>query len=589
MKTKKRIPLSQLPQWKALQKHCTDIKHLHIKELFKQNPNRWNAFSQQFNGLLFDYSKHRITTQTIDLLVELAQARGLEKQMTRYQKDGGGSTKTAFNWTEKRAVVHTSLRLPFSSQTTASPTTIIQTVRKNMLRERKRFYAFATRIRNGTYKTTEGKKFRDIVHIGIGGSDLGPRLVMDALKNGEKSCQKNPLHHTSPRIHYVSNVDPTDLSRTLEGLHPQETLCIIVSKTFTTHETIMSGTTAKKWIEKGVSQKSLSTKHLVAVTSRPDRANQWGIDPDNVFALSDHVGGRTSVWSSVGLSVACGVGTNTFDAFLEGAYAIDNHFFQTPLKTNIPVLMGLLGIWYRNFFDMPSHLILPYSHGLKLLPAYLQQLDMESNGKSVDQYATTVSHATGPLIWGGVGTPCQHAFLQWLHQGTETVPSDFIVVKQPPTPTPTPTPNNMNPKLSAASVEQHHKTLVVAAIAQSQALAFGFTPKEALESLQKTPLSLEDKQYLSSYMVCPGNHPSTTLVIEELSPRLLGSLLALYEHKIFVQGLIWGINSFDQYGVECGKRITQNILTKYNKINTITNKVKPIKSLLDHCLRTKRS
>ena len=321
---------------------------------------------------------------------------------------------------------------------------------------------------------------------------------------------------------------------------------------------------------------------MVAITARPDRAEQWGVDPDNVFVLWDYVGGRTSVWSSVGLSVACGAGTDAFDAFLAGAHAVDNHFFQTPLKKNIPVLMGLLGVWYRNFFDMPSHLILPYSHGLKLLPAYLQQLDMESNGKSVDRDGTTVSHATGPLIWGGVGTPCQHAFLQWLHQGTEKVPSDFIVVKQPP--------SNMDNNSFAAistSIEEHHKTLVAAATAQSQALAFGFTKREALQSLQGTSLSLKDKQSLSSYMVCPGNHPSTTLVIDALSPHLLGSLLALYEHKIFVQGLIWGINSFDQYGVECGKRITQNILTKYKKTIKTSNKTKPIKNLLDYCLGTK--
>ena len=259
--------LSHLSQWQALQKHCEDIKHIHLRELFKKNPNRWSDFSQQLDGLLFDYSKHRITAKTIDLLVDLAQAKGLEEHKTRYQKDGGGFTEAVFNWTEKRAVLHPALRLPFSSQTTVSST--LQATCKKIFRERKRFYTFATHLRNGTYKTAKGKKFRDIVHIGIGGSDLGPRLVMDALKKGKESCKKDSLHHTSLRIHYVSNVDPADLLETLDGLHPQETLCIIVSKTFTTHETIMSGNTVKKWMQKAMGQQSLFTQTLGSYYGSP--------------------------------------------------------------------------------------------------------------------------------------------------------------------------------------------------------------------------------------------------------------------------------------------------------------------------------
>lgn len=513
--------------WAQLFQHQRATRHMSMRDLFDSQPDRFDQMHLTLDGLLFDYSKNRITARTIELLCELADTAALRNWMQRMQ------CGEHINISEDRAVLHTAFRLPAEAQPQAVDGKNIVALVHNTL---DRCYAFAESVRSGYLKGYSGKAITDVVNLGIGGSDLGPRMVAEALK---------PYHHDRLRVHFVANIDGAHLSQLLEQLDPATTLFIIASKSFTTPETLLNAATARQWLVQQADDEAVAL-HFAAVSCNVIAAKNFGLVEENVFPMPNWVGGRFSVWSAIGLPVMLAIGSEKFAEFLAGGYAADQHFYEAPFEQNIPVLMALIGIWYNTFYGAHTHTILPYDHGLRFLPSHLQQLDMESNGKRVGRTGERLDFDTAPVIWGEEGVNCQHAFLQLLHQGTRLVPCDFIV-----------------PINSHYEVSEHQSMLVANALAQAEALMRGKTEAEVMEEIGNS-LSGEQLDLLLPQKLFPGNQPSNMFLLDKLTPHTLGILLALYEHRVFVQGVIWGINSFDQWGVEYGKQLAHRILPQLN-------------------------
>ena len=507
--------------WKALNEHFAN-NDFELRTLFQYNPKRFDQFSVKRENYLFDFSKNLIDQKTFDLLLQLAEETQLKAAINSM------FSGEKINETEKRAVLHTALR-DFSDKEILVDGENIKPAIKKVLNQMK---TFSEKVISGEHKGFSGKEITDVVNIGIGGSDLGPVMVVSALKHFK----------TRLNVHFVSNVDGNHIAEVVKNLNPETTLFIVASKTFTTQETMTNANSAKDWFLKAGKEEDVA-KHFVALSTNIQAVKTFGIAEENAFEFWDWVGGRYSLWSAIGLSIVLAVGYENFENLLKGAHETDVHFQTADFKENVPVLMGLLGIWYRNFFDAGSYAILPYSQYLDRFAAYLQQGDMESNGKSVDRNGEYVSYETGPIIWGEPGTNGQHAFYQLIHQGTELIPADFIAYVK-----------------SCNQVSDHQPKLLANFFAQTEALAFGKTEEEARAELVKEGKSQEEIEKLVRFKTFMGNTPTNSFFINELNPFSLGQLIALYEHKIFVQGVIWNIFSFDQFGVELGKVLAGKIL-----------------------------
>lgn len=512
----------QTKAWKALDQHFAN-HDFELRSLFQYNPNRFNEFSVQTDSYLFDFSKNLIDSKTLDLLLNLAEEVKLKEAI---EKMFSGDK---INETEGRAVLHTALR-DFSNKEILVDGQNIKPAIKKVLDHMK---SFSESVISGVHKGFTGKEITDVVNVGIGGSDLGPVMVCSALKHFK----------TRLNVHFVSNVDGNHLAEVVKNLNPETTLFIIASKTFTTQETMTNANSAKKWFLKSGATNEDVAKHFVALSTNIEAVKKFGIAETNIFEFWDWVGGRYSLWSAIGLSIVLSVGYENFEQLLRGAYDTDTHFQTKDFRDNIPVLMGLLGIWYRNFYAAGTYAILPYSQYLDRFAAYLQQCDMESNGKSVDRNGQFVEYETGPIIWGEPGTNGQHAFYQLIHQGTELIPADFIAYAKSPN-----------------DVGEHQDILLANYFAQTEALAFGKTEDEVFAELKSSGKTEEEIEKLLNYKIFSGNTPTNSFLFKELTPFSLGQLIALYEHKIFVQGVIWNIFSFDQFGVELGKVLAGKIL-----------------------------
>jgi len=515
------------PAWVHLAAHYDAMKNLHMRDFFREDPQRFDRYSAQFEDMLLDYSKNRVVDETMHYLFELA--RDLELELWRDCMFRGDS----INNTEQRAVLHTALRNRSNTPVYVDGTDVMPLINGVLARMR----AFSDRVRHGEWKGFSGKPITDIVNIGIGGSDLGPRMVCEALK---------PYGHERLRMHFVANVDGTDIIEALKTVDPETTLFIVESKTFTTQETLTNAHTARDWLLQQVAgDESAIAKHFVAVSTNREAVSAFGIDPDNMFEFWDWVGGRYSLWSAIGLPIVLFVGMDHFEELLAGAHAMDRHFQETELEANLPVIMALLGVWYNNFFGAQAHAVLPYDQYLYLLPRYLQQADMESNGKYIDRDGRRVGYTTGPIIWGQAGTNGQHAFYQLIHQGTKLIPADFLA-----------------PAESHNPVGDHHQKLLSNFFAQTEALMKGRSLAQARKEVKKLGLSQEDMDMRLPHMVFEGNRPTNSILFRKLTPHTLGSLVALYEHKIFTQGVIWHVNSYDQWGVELGKTLAKKVLAE---------------------------
>lgn len=515
--------LTTSPAWLALNAHRQEVAHLQMRELFAQDPQRFERFSLKFQDILFDYSKNRITEKTMTLLLALAQQAKLRDWIAAM------FSGEKINHTEGRAVLHVALRNRSNRPILVDGEDVMPEVNGVLAKMRD----FSDKVRNGTWTGYTGKPIADIVNVGIGGSDLGPKMVTLALK---------PYTRAALRSHFVSNVDGTDMAETLKQLNPETTLFLIASKTFTTQETMTNAHSARDWFIQNGGNAGAVAKHFVALSTNEEGVTDFGIDPANMFEFWDWVGGRYSLWSAIGLSIALAVGMDHFEELLTGAHEVDEYFRTEPLETNIPVVMALLGIWYNNFWDAQSHAILPYDEYLARFPAYFQQGDMESNGKSVTKAGEPVDYTTGPIIWGEPGTNGQHAFYQLIHQGTKLIPCDFIA-----------------PVHSHNPVGNHHPILLANFFAQTEALMKGKIAEEVRVELQQSGVSGAALETLVPAKTFTGNRPSNSILVDQITPKTLGSLIALYEHKIFTQGVIWQINSFDQMGVELGKQLAKAI------------------------------
>jgi len=516
--------LTESAAWQALQSHQHETAALHMRDLFAADSGRFDRFSLRIGEILFDYSKNRITERTMGLLMDLAR-----------QSDLGQRIEAMFNGdkintTEGRAVLHTALRNRSNTPVYVEGQDVMPEV--NRVLEKMR--AFSQSVRSGEWRGYTGKPISDIVNIGIGGSDLGPKMVCEALK---------PYARPELRVHFVSNVDSSDLVEILKLVNPETVLFLVASKTFTTQETMVNAHSARNWFLETAGDETAVAKHFVAMSTNAQAVSQFGIDTRNMFEFWDWVGGRYSLWSAIGLSIALYVGMERFEELLEGAHSVDLHFRSTPFEQNIPVVMALLGIWYNNFYGAHSHAILPYDQYLMHFPAYFQQGDMESNGKSVSRDGKWLDYATGPVIWGQPGTNGQHAFYQLIHQGTQLIPCDFLAAA-----------NSYNP------LGEHHPILISNFLAQTEALMKGKTVDEARSELEAAGYSGDALDELAAAKTFSGNRPTNSFFYPKLTPRVLGALIALYEHKIFTQGVIWEINSFDQMGVELGKQLAKKIL-----------------------------
>lgn len=510
------LPLTQRPAWKALAAHYQEVKSLHLRELFASDPARGERFSADAVGVLLDYSKNRITDETLRLLLQMAEESGLRERIDAMFRG------EAINITERRAVLHVALRAPREESIFVDGEDVVPKVHAVL----EKMADFSKRVRSGVWKGHTGQRIRNVVNIGIGGSDLGPVMAYEALR-----------HYSDRRMtfRFVSNIDGTDLAEAVRDLDPEETLFIVASKTFTTLETLTNAHSARAWCLAKLKDEAAVAKHFVALSTNAVEAAKFGINPDNMFEFWDWVGGRYSFESAIGLSLMIAIGPDHFREMLAGFYAMDEHFRTAPFEENLPVLLALLGIWYNNFFEMETLAVLPYDQYLGRFSAYLQQLDMESNGKRVDLDGNTVNYQTGPIVWGTPGTNGQHAFYQLLHQGTKMVPCDFIGFCQ-----------TLNP------LGDHHTLLMANLFAQAEALAFGKTSAEVQADGVPAPLI--------PHRTFEGNRPSNTILLDRLTPSALGKLVALYEHKVFAQGAIWRINSFDQWGVELGKVLAKQII-----------------------------
>ena len=512
------------PAWQALKAHQAAIEPVQMRQMFRDDPARFEKFSLKLGNLLFDYSKNRISTETIKLLAALAE----QSQLSAHIESMFGGEK--INSTEHRAALHTALRNRSERPVLMDGKDVMPDIRRVLGLMRR----FSDAVRNGSHRGHTGKQITDIVNIGIGGSDLGPLMVCEALK---------PYARQNLRAHFVSNVDGTQLAETLKKLDAATTLFIVSSKTFTTQETLTNAHSARAWLVEKLGSEQAVAKHFAAVSTNLAATSKFGINPDNVFEFWDWVGGRYSLWSAIGLPIALFVGMDRFEELLGGAYAMDEHFRRAPLDKNIPVLMGLLGIWYGNFFGAGATAVFPYDQYLHRFPAYLQQLDMESNGKRVDRDGDPVDYDTGMVVWGEPGTNGQHAFYQLIHQGTRMIPADFLA-----------------PMHSQNPLGEHHAILLANCFAQTEALMVGKTATEARAELEAQGLHGEALEALLPHKIFPGNKPTNTLLFDKLDPHMLGMLIALYEHKVFVQSVVWNINPFDQWGVELGKQLAGKIL-----------------------------
>jgi glucose-6-phosphate isomerase len=519
----KQMKLTNSPQWKALEAHSDECKALDLKTVFEA-PSRFKNFSMRWNDFFLDYSKNRITEKTWNLLLDLAEGRGLHKQIESM------FMAERINSTENRAVLHTALRTPSDQSVILDGKDVMPEITETLSKIR----SFSEKIRSGSWKGASGKSIETVVNIGIGGSDLGPRMVVEALAH----------YRGDLAVRFVSNVDATELVETLNDLRPETTLFLVASKTFTTQETMTNAKSARNWIVDHLGETAVS-KHFAAMSTNVEAAQEFGIAPEVVFGFWDFVGGRYSLWSCIGLPIACSVGYTAFEELLGGAHEMDQHFRLAPFKENLPVILGLLGLWYNNFLDLHSHAILPYDHYLSRFADHFQQVDMESNGKSVDRSGNRLNYPTGPILWGQPGTNGQHAFFQLLHQGTQVVPSDFIGFSR-----------SLNP------LDTHHDILMSNFFAQTEALAFGLDRSSVEQELGQSGLEPKKIHELAEHKVFEGNRPTNTLLIDQLTPRSLGALIALYEHKVFVQGSLWDINSFDQWGVELGKKLAGTIYSE---------------------------
>ena len=525
----KNIDPTSTEAWKKLQKHFEEIKDREMKDLFNEDKQRAEKFTIQWEDFYVDLSKNRITSEVKQALVELAEECKLKDAIEAQFKGH------PINQTEDRPVLHTALRAPQNSKVLVDGENIIPEV----FEAKKKIKEFSEKIIDGSHKGYTNLPITDVVNIGIGGSDLGPVMVTEALK-----FYKNHLH-----LHYISNVDGDHVHETLKNLNPETTLFVIVSKTFTTQETLSNANTARDWFKKRAPQDAVS-KHFVAVSSNLTQVADFGIDPDNIFPMWDWVGGRFSLWSAVGLSISLGIGYEGFEELLEGAHKMDLHFKNEDFNSNIPVQLALLSIWYNNFFNAESEAVIPYTQYLQKLPSYLQQAIMESNGKSIDRNGKPVTYQTGNIIWGEPGTNSQHAFFQLIHQGTKLIPADFIGFKE-----------------SLFGDKDHHDKLMANYFAQTEALLMGKTEEEVRIELETKKLNKEEIAQLLPFKVFSGNKPTTSLLIDKLDPSSLGKLIAMYEHKIFVQGVIWNIFSYDQWGVELGKQLATKILSEIHEID----------------------
>ena len=515
--------LTTSPIWRRLTKHQQEIAPKHMREMFQDDPHRFEKFSLQFNDILLDYSKNRITEETLALLMQLARESHVEEWRERM------FSGEKINFTENRAVLHTALRNRGNKPVLVDGKDVMPDVNRVL----KQMREFTERVRNGAWKGYTGKPITDIVNIGIGGSALGPFMACTALK---------PFSRPDLHAHFVSNVDGAHLGMTLQKCDPETTLFVVASKTFTTQETLTNARSARKWFLEKAKDEQQIAKHFVALSTNATEVAKFGIDTANMFEFWDWVGGRYSLWSSIGLSIALNIGMDNFEAMLQGAYEMDQHFRTTPLEQNLPVVMAMIGIWYNNFFGAQTHAILPYDQTLSRFSAYFQQGDMESNGKFVDREGKRVDFDTGPIIWGEPGTNGQHAFYQLIHQGTRMVPCDFLM-----------------PIETQYPLGEHHEILFSNFLAQTQALMQGKTADEARAELEAAGVKGDELELLLLHKVFRGNRPTNSILFQKLDPRTLGMLIALYEHKIFVQGIVWNINSFDQWGVELGKQLAQKI------------------------------
>ncbi|EJM88555.1 glucose-6-phosphate isomerase [Pseudomonas sp. GM60] len=518
------LDATSLPSWRALQKHRLAMQRFNMRDAFEADAGRFSAFSASSCGLFLDYSKNLITGETRDLLIQLARESGLGEAI---QAMFAGELVNA---SERRPALHTALRRPVGDRLIVDGRNLMRDVHDAL----GKMTEIVGRIHNRLWRGYSDKAITDVVNIGIGGSFLGPELVSEALL---------PYSHPSGvRCHYLANIDGSEFHELTARLHAETTLFIVSSKTFATLETLKNAEAARSWYLNSGGNEQKLYRHFIAVTSNNQAAIDFGIREKNIFPMWDWVGGRYSLWSAIGLPIALAIGMTNFKELLSGANAMDGHFLNEPLESNMPVLLAMLGIWYRNFWDAQAHAFLPYDHYLRNFVKHLQQMDMESSGKSIRQDGSPVSCGTGPVIWGGVGCNGQHAYHQLLHQGTALIPADFIV-----------------PVVSHKPVADHHHWLYANCLSQSQALMRGKSLKEAEVELRAKGLSKANVQRLAPHKVIPGNRPSNTLVMETLDPQRLGALIALFEHKVFVQGVVWGINSFDQWGVELGKELGTNV------------------------------
>ncbi|NNJ90585.1 MAG: glucose-6-phosphate isomerase [Gammaproteobacteria bacterium] len=537
------------PAWQALQSHFEEIKDEHMRDMFEQDTNRFGHFSLTLNDILFDYSKNRISPKTMDLLLDLARECDVQSWRDR-MFDG-----EAINHTEHRAVLHSALRNRSGKQMFADGENVMPEIRHEL----ERITRLANDIRNRTWRGATNQPITDVVNLGIGGSHLGPMMATEAL---------HPYAIHDLKIHYVNNIDENHINNTLETLNPDTTLFIVASKSFTTQDTMMNAETARSWLLHKIGDSKLLELHMIAVTSNARAAVEFGINEDNIFKMWDWVGGRYSMWSAIGLPIVISIGPENFELLLQGAFEADQHFRNAPLDENIPVIMALLGIWYNNFFNAESIAILPYDQNMHRFPAYLQQADMESNGKAVDRDGKHVNYSTGPILFGEIGIASQHAFYQLLHQGTKLVPADMLA-----------------PISNFACIANHHRALMSNVFAQTEALMKGKNQDEVIAELKAEGKDDKEIEFLLPYKLFPGNKPTNTFLFYTLDPKTLGSLIALYEHKIFVQGIIWNLNSFDQWGVELGKKMATDILDELNEGAQVSSHDSSTNGLINYYLK----
>jgi len=544
--------LTEKAEWKKLQQHYDgEAKTFHIRKLFEDDSNRFNKFSKTLStpegDLLVDFSKNIITEDTLSALFNLARACDVEEMRNKM------FAGEKINITENRAVLHVALRNRSNKPILVDGNDVMGDVNAVLAQMR----SFTQDVRSGTWKGYSGEVITDIVNIGIGGSDLGPLMVTEALK---------PFVD-GPKAHFVSNIDGTHMAETLKKLKPESTLFIVASKTFTTVETITNAKSARSWLLKAAKSDDAVAKHFVALSTNKDKVSEFGIDTKNMFAFWDWVGGRYSLWSAIGMSIALSVGMDDFEQLLSGAHFMDNHFQTAPMEENLPVIMAVLGVWYNNFFGSQTHALLPYDQYMHRFSAYFQQGDMESNGKSVRRDGKFVDYSTGPVIWGEPGTNGQHAFYQLIHQGQKLIPCDFLM----PVETQNPISNG-----------SHHQILAANFLAQTEALMKGKTEEEARSELEKSGMDAEKIAALVPHKQFTGNRPTNSIVFQKLSPFTLGLLIALYEHKIFVQGVIWNINSYDQWGVELGKQLANVIVKELDSNDAVTSHDSSTNGLINH-------